>query len=74
MEQTTMKPGDLVKFTFVYDGCDLNRKTALYLGENFIHRDDGLTIENHKILVVGKTTPTIIDRGLLKHMYNVVHE
>ena len=69
-----MKPGDLVKFTFVHNGCDLNMKTALYLGENFIHRDDGLTIENHKILVVGESTPMIIDRGLLKHMYKVVHE
>jgi len=69
-----MKAGDLVRFTFVYGGCDLNNKTALYLGKNFLTRDDGVVIQNHKILVAGETTPKIIDRGLLKHMYKVVHE
>ena len=43
-------------------------KHAVYLGEDFIHRDDGVTVENHKILVVGESKPTTIDRGLLKYM------
>ena len=46
----------------------LENKHAIYLGEDFIHRDDGVTVENHKILVVGESKPTIIDRGLLKYM------
>jgi len=46
----------------------LEDKHAIYLGEDFIHREDGVTIENHKILVVGESKPTTIDRGLLKYM------
>ena len=46
----------------------LEDKHAVYLGEAFIHRDDGVAVENHRILVVGESKPTIIDRGLLKYM------
>ena len=63
-----MKVGDLVKFDYIYSGCDLNNKKALYLGEDFIHRDDGVTVYNHKILEIGASKPTIIDIGLLKYM------
>ncbi len=63
-----MKVGDLVKFRYIYSGCDLNDKKALYLGESFIHRNDGIVVENHKILEIGATKPTIIDSGLLKYM------
>tara|TARA_A100001015_G_C14840784_1_gene652402 strand:+ start:697 stop:906 length:210 start_codon:yes stop_codon:yes gene_type:complete len=63
-----MQVGDLVKFRYIYSGCDLNDKKALYLGEDFIHRVDGVTVYNHKILEIGATKPTIIDVGLLKYM------
>ena len=64
-----MKVGDLVKFhRYIYSGCDLNDKKALYLGEDIIHREDGFVIINHKILEIGATKPTIIDVGLLKYM------
>ena len=63
-----MQVGDLVKFRYIYSGCDLNDKKALYLGEAFIHRDDGVTVYNHKILEIGASKPTIIDIGLLKYM------
>jgi hypothetical protein len=46
-------------------------RVALYLGEAFIHRSDGVTVENHKVLMVGETSPTIIDRGLLSGMTEV---
>ena len=68
MEQATMKAGDLIRFTFIHNGCDLNMKTALYLGKNFLTRDDNSVIQNHKVMVTGDSTPTIIDRGLLKYM------
>ena len=68
-----MKVGDLVKFRWVYSGCTLNNKQAVYMGEDIIHRDDGFVIINHKILEVGQTMPTIIDVGLLKYM-EVVNE
>ena len=63
-----MQVGDLVKFRYIYSGCDLNDKKALYLGKAYIHRDDGSTVYNHKILEIGATNPTIIDVGLLKYM------
>ena len=63
-----MKVGDLIKFRYVYSGCDLNHKEAVYMGEAFIHRKDGIVVENHKILELGATTPTIIDKGLLKYI------
>jgi hypothetical protein len=47
---------------------------AVYLGEAFIYRDDGVTVENHRVLLVGGSSPTIIDRGLLKHMYEVIKD
>ncbi len=69
-----MQVGDLVKFhCYIYSGCDLNNKKALYLGEAFIHRNDGIVVENHKILEIGASKPTIIDSGLLKYM-EVVNE
>ena len=43
-------------------------RVCMYLGEAFIHRDDGVTVENHRILVVGDSKPAIIDRSLLKYM------
>jgi hypothetical protein len=59
--------GDLVKINCVPEvSTTLNRITALYLGEDFIHRDDGVVVENHKILVLGETTPTIIDQTVLR--------
>ena len=67
-----MKVGKMYKF----EGWGLSRSgldgtLAIYLGEDFIHRDDGLIIENHRILKVGATNASIIDRGLLKHMAEV---
>ena len=63
-----MKVGDLVKFKRLSYETNINNKTAIYLGEDFIHRDDGVTVQNHKVLVLGDSTPTIIDRTVLKYM------
>lgn len=64
-----MQVGDLVKFDRINGHTShINNKTALYLGEDFIHRDDGVVVENHKVLIVGESAPTIIDRGLLRWM------
>ena len=63
-----MQVGDMIKFGHVYNGCDLNGQLAVYLGEAFIHRDDGVTVENHKVLLIGATKTTIIDRSLVKYM------
>ena len=63
-----IKVGDMVKFRFIYNGCSLNGKKAVYLGEDFIHRKDGVTIRNHRVLEVGASKTTCIDNNLLKYM------
>ena len=63
-----MQVGDMIKFGHVYNGCDLNGQLAVYLGEAFIHRDDGVTVENHKVLLIGAAKTTIIDRSLVQYM------
>ena len=67
-----MKVGDLYRFEARQPLLPaLDGRLAVYLGEAFIHRDDGVTVENHQILVVGEANPRIIDRGLLKWMNKV---
>ncbi len=64
-----MQVGSLYRFDRINGHTtSLNDRVALYLGEDFIHRDDGVTVENHKVLIVGNPSPTIIDRGVLKYM------
>ena len=63
-----MQPGDLVKFDHTGLTRNINDKVAVYLGEAFIHRDDGVVIQNHKVLLLGETTPRIIDVRLLRWM------
>ena len=65
-----MKVGDLVKFDRISTNFmhDINDKVAVYLGEDFIHRDDGVVVQNHKVLLLGETTPRIIDVRLLRWM------
>ena len=67
-----MKIGKLYRFErFGYQRSSLDGQLAVYLGKDFIHRDDGVTVENHQVLMVGESSPTIIDRGLLKWMNRV---
>jgi len=64
-----IKVGDLIRFNYVNGHTPhLNDNYGLYLGEAFIHRANGLVIENHKVWMVGEAKPTIIDRGLLRWM------
>jgi acetyltransferase-like isoleucine patch superfamily enzyme len=72
---TQCKPGDLVKFGRINGHTvNINNKIALYLGEDFIHRGDGVVVENHKVLIMGDSAPTIIDRGLVSYMTKVVKD
>lgn len=61
-----IKVGDLVRFEGGLVPMRLYGKIAVYLGEDFIHRDDGVIVENHKLLLQGQTAPYIIDRNCLK--------
>ena len=67
-----MQVGDLFKLDNINGHTsDINRRTGIYLGENIIHRDDGVTITNHKVLLVGDSQPRLFDRGLLRHMERI---
>ena len=66
-----MKVGDLYRFEGRRVLHPLDGRIAVYLGEAFIHRDDGVTVQNHQVLMVGEANPRIIDRGLLKWMNKV---
>jgi len=68
MNRTNWTPGSLVKFDFIYGGCDLNNKLATYLGPEFIHLPGCAIIENHKVLLMGRIDATIIDKSLLRSM------
>ena len=65
-----MKVGDLYRFEGTVS-MRLYGRLAVYLGEDFIHRDDGVTVENHQVLMVGEATPRVIDRGVLKWMNRI---
>jgi len=66
-----MQVGNLYRFEGGRVSMRLYGRVALYLGEAFIHRSDGVIVENHKVLVVGESSPKIIDRGLLSGMTEV---
>ena len=66
-----MKVGGLYKFSHVYSGSALNGRLALYMGEAPISRPDGVVDINHKILLVGLSSPWVIDRSLIVYMEKV---
>ena len=70
-----MTIGKMYRFEgFGYKRSGLEGQLAIYLGKDFIHRDDGYIVKNHRVLKVGHPAPTIIDGGLLKHMVEVVND
>lgn len=61
--------GDMIKFDRINGHTpEVNDRIGLYLGEDFIHRPDGMVVENHKVLLLGDTQPRLIDRSLLKYI------
>ena len=67
-----LQPGELFKLGYINGHThDLNRRTGIYLGEDIIHREDGVTITNHKVLLVGDSQPRLFDRGMLRHMERI---
>ncbi len=66
-----IKLGELFRFSWFAGSRTLRGREGLYMGEDFIHRDDGVTVENHRVLMVGDKEETIIDRTLLKYMEDI---
>ncbi len=65
-----MKVGELYRFEGT-GSMRLYGRLAGYRGEACIRFDEGSTIENHQVLMVGEATPRVIDRGVLKWMREV---
>ena len=64
-----IKTGELFKFDYINGHTpSLNNKVGLYLGEAFIIREDGVVVENHRVLMVGLPDELIIDGRLLRWM------
>lgn len=53
-----LQPGDLVQFFYVYNGCELNNRVAVYLGETGKYN-------NHRVQLLGEEKISTIDKGLL---------
>ncbi len=43
-------------------------RECLYLGEDIINRSDGVTIVNHRIMMVGDGTESLLDKSCLKFL------
>jgi len=54
-------PGDLVEFFYIYAGCALNNKVAVYLGETGKYN-------NHRVQLLGEKKISLIDKGLLPYL------
>ena len=67
-----MKVGDLFVYNSRFSNTIHEGQRCVYLGEDFIHRSDGVVVRNHKILFVGDSVPTTIDIGVLKWLKKVV--
>ncbi len=67
-DKMEIKVGELFRFSWFAGSRTLSGRQGLYMGEAFIHREDGVTVENHRVLMIGDEKETIIDRGLLKYM------
>ena len=52
------QPGDLVEFFYIYNGCELNNRVAVYLGETGEY-------SNHRVQLLGEKKISLIDKGLL---------
>ncbi len=44
---------------------------CLYMGEDPIHRDDGVTVVNHKVMMIGTGAIHILDWSCLKYLYRL---
>ena len=67
-----MNVGDLVKFDRINGHTrDINDKVAVYLGEDFIHRDDGVVIQNFRIQVIGEDRTRLCDNRMRYHLEDI---
>jgi hypothetical protein len=67
-----MKIGDLVKFDYVNGYTShTNNKVAVYLGDRLHHREDGTTVNNFEVHIIGEDWPSLCD-GSMKRWLRLV--
>ena len=59
-------PGDLVWFEYVYSGCSLNQRYAVYIGKK---PSGNLRVVNEAFLMLGDSMSTIVDKGVMAFVY-----
>ena len=65
-------PGNLYKFPYINAHTrDLNRKLVMYIGEDHIHRGDGVVIENFRIQVIGEDRIRLCDNGMRYYLKDI---
>ena len=61
-----ISPGDLVWFEYVYSGCSLNQRYAVYIGKK---PSKNMCVVNEAFLLLGENTTRIVDKGLMAFVY-----
>ena len=69
MKVNELKIGSLIRFSNIYNGCHLNGRTALYLGETIYVGPDGTKYVNYSVHVVGEPLAYTVDKGILTQQY-----
>ena len=65
-------PGNLYKFPYINGHTRaLNRKMVMYIGEDHIHRGDGVVIENFRIQVIGEDRIRLCDNRMRYHLEDI---
>ncbi len=61
-----ISPGDSVWFEYVYSGCSLNQRFAVYIGKK---PSKNLRVVNEAFLMLGDSMSTIVDKGVMAFVY-----
>jgi len=61
-----ISPGDLVWFEYVYSGCSLNQRYAVYIGKK---PSKNVRVVNEVFLMLGDSMSTIVDKGVMAFVY-----
>ena len=65
-------PGKLYKFQYINRTNDhLNGRLVMYLGEDHIHRKDGVVVKNFRIQMVGEDRQGICDNGMRHYLKDI---
>ena len=71
-QMNKLVPGNLYKFQYINHHNDhLNGRLVMYLGEDHIHREDGVVIKNFRVQMVGENRQGICDNGMRHYLKDI---